>query len=73
MQKTTVNSLDKIYDMLAAIKGDLDTIATASDPGLPTPAIGDAGKVLAVSETGAWELIELPTNTDDTEPGNDET
>jgi len=26
------------------------------DPGLPTPAIGDAGKVLGVDESGEWAL-----------------
>lgn len=52
MQKTTVNSLDTIADVLKQM---------VSESALPEISADDAGKVLMVAEDGTWTLGTLPS------------
>ena len=54
MQKTEINSLDRIADVL-------EDFAEAEGAGIPVPTADDVGKVLTVDENGKWTLATIPS------------
>lgn len=52
--KDEVGSLDRIAKAI-------EDMGAAQGAGIPTPAIGDAGKVLMVDNEGKWTLAAIPS------------